>query len=89
MLRVMRGVSAAVVAGAMVASAATSSSAAPAPGPGTERVTLSATGEQADANAYGPQFSADGRFAVFTAYASNLVPGDTNGFYDGFVRRTR
>ncbi|MGW3120388.1 TolB family protein [Streptomyces sp. NPDC001107] len=81
--------SVAVVAGVMVALTATSSSVAAAPRPGTERVTLSATGEQADDNAYGPQFSADGRFALFTAYASNLVPGDTNRTSDVFVRDLR
>lgn len=89
MLRAMRGMSVAVFAGVMVALTATPSSAAAEPGPGTERVTLSATGEQADENAYGPQFSADGRFAVFTAYASNLVPGDTNRSSDVFVRDLR
>jgi len=26
--------------------------------------------------------SADGRFVMFTSLATNLVPGDTNGFYD-------
>lgn len=30
--------------------------------------------------------SADGRFVVFTSYADNLVPGDTNGCRDLFVR---
>lgn len=30
--------------------------------------------------------SADGRFAVFSSDASNLVPGDENGFRDVFVR---
>ncbi|MFI7404885.1 TolB family protein [Streptomyces sp. NPDC049541] len=85
----MRGMSVAVVAGAMVALTATSSSGAAAHRPGTERVTLSATGQQADDNAYGPQFSADGRFALFTAYASNLVPGDTNRSGDVFVRDLR
>ncbi|WP_405869167.1 hypothetical protein [Streptomyces sp. NBC_00005] len=63
--------------------------AAPAPRPQTERVTLTGTGEQGNENAYGPQFSADGRFAVFSAYASNLVPGDTNGNSDVFVRDLR
>ena len=28
----------------------------------------------------------DGRFVVFASFASNLVPGDTNGFGDVFVR---
>ncbi len=30
--------------------------------------------------------SADGRFVAFISSASNLVVGDTNGFYDAFVR---
>ncbi|MET7477363.1 hypothetical protein ABZT17_23760 [Streptomyces sp. NPDC005648] len=85
--RVSRGVSVAVVTGALVALSAPS--AVPAPQPRTERVTVSATGEQGDDNAYGPQFSADGRFALFTAYASNLVPGDTNKSSDVFVRDLR
>ncbi len=35
---------------------------------------------------YGPSISADGRYVAFTSYASDLVPGDTNGFGDVFVR---
>lgn len=87
MFRTMRGVSVAALAGAMVALSATSATSAPKPE--TERITLSAAGEQGNDDSYGPQFSADGRFAVFTAYASNLVPGDTNGFGDVFVRDLR
>ncbi|MGI5458201.1 TolB family protein [Streptomyces sp. CA-249302] len=88
MHKAMRGVSVVAVAGAVVALTATS--ALPAPRPArTERVTVSATGEQGNGNAYGPQLSADGRFAVFTADASNLVPGDTNGSSDVFVRDLR
>ncbi|WP_149549982.1 TolB family protein [Streptomyces marokkonensis] len=83
----MRGMSVAVIAGATVVLPA--ASAVPAPGPGTERVTLSATGEQADGAAYGPRLSADGRFAAFGADASNLVSGDTNGLGDVFVRDLR
>jgi Tol biopolymer transport system component len=33
-----------------------------------------------------PQISPDGRFVVFASRASNLVPGDTNGCADIFVR---
>ena len=33
--------------------------------------------------------SADGRFVVFASWASNLVPGDTNGTKDIFVRGMR
>lgn len=57
--------------------------------PSTERVTLSATGDQGNGASYGPQLSADGRFAAFTADASNLVPGDTNSASDVFVRDLR
>ena len=33
--------------------------------------------------------SADGRFVAFTSVADNLVPGDTNGVLDVFVRERR
>jgi hypothetical protein len=33
-----------------------------------------------------PIISGDGRLVVFSSEASNLVPGDTNGFFDVFVR---
>src|SRR2546430_666107 len=33
-----------------------------------------------------PARSADGRFVAFSSLATNLVPGDTNGYYDVFVR---
>ena len=33
-----------------------------------------------------PSISADGRFVAFTSDATNLVPGDTNGTHDVFVR---
>src|SRR5262249_20214854 len=35
---------------------------------------------------YIPQISADGRFVAFQSFASNLVPVDTNGNLDVFVR---
>ncbi|WP_405589467.1 TolB family protein [Streptomyces sp. NBC_01092] len=83
----MRAASVAVFAGALIATTATAASSAPAPR--TERVTLTSTGQQGDGDSYGAQFSADGRFAAFTAYATNLVPGDTNGHADVFVRDLR
>ena len=56
----------------------------------TELVTVSSSGAQSDFDAdYPPsaQFvSADGRFVVFWTDADNLVPGDTNGLRDIFVR---
>ena len=33
-----------------------------------------------------PAISADGRFVAFNSDATNLVPGDTNGARDVFVR---
>ncbi|MGW0812145.1 TolB family protein [Streptomyces viridiviolaceus] len=43
----------------------------------------------ADGKSDAPSLSADGRYAVFTSWASNLVPGDTNGAPDVFVRDLR
>ncbi len=42
----------------------------------TERVSISSTGEQANAPAESPMISADGRVVVFQSQANNLVPGD-------------
>jgi Tol biopolymer transport system component len=39
-----------------------------------------------DPQRYPPAISADGRFVVFVTDAPNLVPGDTNGRFDVFVR---
>ncbi|MET9828331.1 hypothetical protein ABZ078_03295 [Streptomyces sp. NPDC006385] len=86
-LRSMRGVSVAVLAGAMVALSATS--AAPAPGPRTERITLSASGEQIQRGAGGPALSSDGRYAAFVSDDAGVVAGDTNGVTDVFVRDLR
>jgi hypothetical protein len=36
--------------------------------------------------ARGPALSDDGRYVVFRSFASDLVPGDTNGFPDAFRR---
>jgi Tol biopolymer transport system component len=52
----------------------------------TERVSVSSSGEQGNNISMGSSISADGRYVVFTSYASNLVKGDTNGGYDVFVR---
>jgi Tol biopolymer transport system component len=41
---------------------------------------------QADGDSYDPAISADGRWLVFASDASNLVPDDTNGVTDVFVR---
>ncbi len=52
----------------------------------TERVSVSSGGTQGKNNSQHPAISADGRYVAFMSYASNLVPGDTNGTYDVFVR---
>lgn len=53
----------------------------------TERVSLSSTGAQGNAGSGDfPSLSADGRFVVFDSWASNLVPNDTNGTLDVFLR---
>lgn len=53
----------------------------------TERVNVSSEGAQADkAWSHPPSVSADGRYVVFISSATNLVPGDTNGTEDVFLR---
>jgi Tol biopolymer transport system component len=56
----------------------------------TTRVSVQTGGAQAD-NQYvsSPTISADGRYVAFVSDASNLVPGDTNGTNDVFVRDLR
>lgn len=51
-----------------------------------QRVSLGFDGREADGESLGADISDDGRFVVFTSDASNLVPGDTNGVEDVFVR---
>jgi Tol biopolymer transport system component len=56
----------------------------------TSRVSVSGSEKQGNGQSVWPSISADGRYVVFTSSASNLVPGDTNGQPDVFVRdRTR
>ncbi len=42
------------------------------------RVSVSSSGEQGNGHSYSGSVSGDGRWVVFTSYASNLVAGDTN-----------
>jgi Tol biopolymer transport system component len=51
----------------------------------TERVNVSSAGTQGNSLSGGPSVSAHGRFVAFDSFASNLVPGDTNGVFDVFV----
>ncbi|MFE0520179.1 TolB family protein [Streptomyces sp. NPDC058954] len=52
----------------------------------TVRVSTAADGTQADGPSAGASLSADGRHVAFTSTADNLVPGDTNGVADIFVK---
>ena len=52
----------------------------------TERVSVDSGGAQGNFYSYSPSISADGRYVAFRSLASNLVPGDTNGWQDVFVR---
>src|SRR2546426_1935359 len=56
--------------------------------PSTTRVSVATDGTQANSPSGIPSVSADGRFVAFISAATNLVPGDTNGFVDIFVRDT-
>ena len=52
----------------------------------TERVSVASDGTQGNKESLWPSISADGRYVVFYSNASNLVPWDTNGSYDVFLR---
>lgn len=56
-----------------------------------ERVSVASDGTQGNGSSGAWELpsialSADGRFVAFVSHASNLVPGDTNGVADVFVR---
>lgn len=55
------------------------------PVPPVELVSVSTTGGQPNGSSSGAIASADGRCVAFYSDATNLVPGDTNGFTDVFV----
>jgi Tol biopolymer transport system component len=52
----------------------------------TTRVSIATGGAQANGGSSGASISADGRYVAFQSDAGNLVPGDTNGAPDVFVR---
>jgi Tol biopolymer transport system component len=51
----------------------------------TSRVSVDSAGNQGNGTSNAPAISADGRYVAFVSFASNLVPGDTNGTYDIFL----
>jgi Tol biopolymer transport system component len=52
----------------------------------TVRVSVSSAGEQSNGESIAPSISNNGRYVAFASTASNLVPGDTNGVADIFLR---
>jgi hypothetical protein len=52
----------------------------------TTRVSLGTGSVQANGPSVPPVFSGDGRYAVFSSLANNLVSADTNGVADIFIR---
>jgi Tol biopolymer transport system component len=51
----------------------------------TQRVSVASGGAQSNGFSLAPSISANGQCVAFWAYATNLVPGDTNGWGDSFV----
>lgn len=54
-----------------------------------EQTTIASPGDggiPSDDSSYSPVISADGRYVAFGSYATNLIPNDSNGFPDIFVR---
>jgi Tol biopolymer transport system component len=51
----------------------------------TSRVSVAASGRQADRGAFFGAISANGRFVVFSSDSANLVPNDRNGVTDVFL----
>ena len=52
----------------------------------TALVSVGIAGPPANGESFGPALSPDGRYLAFQSDASNLVPGDSNGAQDVFVR---
>jgi Tol biopolymer transport system component len=52
----------------------------------TSRVSVASDGAQADGGSSDAALSRDGRYVAFASAATNLVPGDTNGEADVFLR---
>src|SRR5262245_52605915 len=52
----------------------------------TTRISVNSLGDQCNDWSVGPSPSQNGRYIAFSSYATDLVPGDTNGAPDVFVR---
>ena len=69
----------------LVGALATVAVGAPGPVP-TTRASVSSDNTEADEPSDTPSISANGRFVVFSSFATTLVPGDGNGKRNIFVR---
>ena len=87
-IRLGRVIVAGALAGGAVGVVTTLGEITPAGGaPGdTVRVSVSTSGTEGNNLSADPSLSADGRYVVFRSYASTLVPDDSNGQADVFVR---
>ncbi len=56
--------------------------------PSVTRISVAMDGGAPDGPSFSPSVSADGRFVAFVSLADNLVPGDTSGVADVFLRDT-
>lgn len=52
----------------------------------TSRLSTDSSGAQANSYSFDAALSQDGLLCAFDSLANNLVPGDTNGFYDVFLK---
>jgi Tol biopolymer transport system component len=55
-------------------------------GPASERASVSSDGREGSGDSLSPSLAADGRLVAFASDAPDLVPGDTNGVRDVFLR---
>jgi len=77
---------AALALAALAAAAGPAAPSSAAPRPAVQIASVSTGGALAESMSWFPVLSADGRRVAFSSAASNLVPGDTNGHEDVFVR---
>jgi Tol biopolymer transport system component len=86
-MKIVRSISVQILAGIiLLPMVMTSPSAVARSGGGTELVSISSSGSQANQANYALALSSTGDFVAFASAATNLVPGDTNGVADIFVR---
>ncbi len=52
----------------------------------TQLISQSSSGHEANGPSFEPSITADGAYVAFDSIGSNLVPADTNGEADVFVR---